>query len=223
MSIKRVVAVNGRVYYFDGRKRLSEKDGARLFTKENLKQIRGGSIPLDTLTSKEQKSYKAQNRASKLWRYKGKILPNPFGILDASFSGRTEAGSRELSNIIDIERLEQFYKVALIGSESTFLKRDADGNLDYYKSNITGHIADVISMLQGKTYQGYTLTVIDEEGNELDKNEGLEAMREFEARYAEQLTDKDAGISFDYYIKINAATKQIIVYLSRTKVLVISA
>jgi hypothetical protein len=223
MSIKRVVAANGQVLYFKDGKRVSAKSGAKLFVKENAQQIRGGSLPLDVLTKQERTSYQAQNRASKYWRYKGRILPNPFGILDASFSGRTQGGSKELSNIIDMERLERFYNVALIGSEQTFIKRNEDGDLSYYKSNITGHIADVINLVQGKTYRGYTLTVIDEQGNELDKNEGLEAMREFEARNVEQLTDRDAGIAFDYYIRINASTMQIIVYLNRTKVLVISA
>ena len=223
MSIKRVVAANGQVLYFKSGKRIPAKKGAKLFVKENAQQIRGGSIPLDLLTKQEQLSYQGQNRASKYWRYKGRILPNPFGILDASFSGRTQGGSKELSNIIDMERLERFYKVALLGSEQTFIKRDEAGELSYYKSNITGHIADVINLVQGKTYKGYTLTVIDEQGNALDKNEGLEAMREFEARNVEQLTDRDAGIAFDYYIKIDVATMQIVVYLSRTKVIVISA
>lgn len=240
--IKRIVAKNGEVRYFQDGKRITAKKGARLFIRQNPSA--------KPLSDREKRSQKALTKYKKAWKFKGVAKVQEFyvtlldllevidkdNIKDNDLYNVFENGKRKFNNFEDLkkeidnyikpnkndtpeqrERKKKLFQFCTEKGLPGYRGRD----FDTFANNRLTNIVDIVELLDTKSFKYYTLIVINENG---EKQRGrilaLLALRDFEIRVSSQikkLVSNSAFIRFCYDYQVDPDEKTITINLTDNK------
>lgn len=239
--IKRIVAKNGEVRYYQNGKRITAKKGARIFIKQNPSA--------KPLTDKEKRSQKALKNYQKGWKFKGQSIQDYYvTILDIlKVINKNDIKDNDLFNVFengkrkfkDFAELKKFIaKKTTPDDKDTPEEREAKKNLfkfctekglpgyrgrdfESFANNRLTNIVDIVDLLNTKTFKYYTFIVIDENGEpKRGRILALLALRDFEIRVASELqrmVPNSAFIRFCYDYKVEPELKTITINLTDNK------
>ena len=193
---------------------MDPKQGARIFVKGNLDEIRKGNIPLESLTRREKAVYRGltSNTAQNTYYYKGKQYYDPTGAVRAELNqDPTTAGQRNLTNLLTQQDFEDiFNKFIAPGKKLDFFnvtqKEIVDGKKLPYRTKGATNL-DLSSRLAKMMRRGYEIMVDGKKGKD-----ALEALRSFEMQSIDKALEgrKNGNVQIFYKgAKINPKTKKI--------------
>lgn len=195
---------------------MSKKDGALIYVKGNIDNIKSGNIPYQSLSRQEKAIYRAAVSPVRqnTFYYKGKQLYDPTGYLRQVIdSFPATKGRNNLNNLID----PKFWKTLTEGDIRPAQKMDLfnisqkrikEGKKQKYYTR-EGTNLDIISRLNRYVQKGYNVEVNGKKGKQ-----ALEELRRFEAdqiqKKLQQSGQKNGNIQIFYQdISFNPATKEI--------------
>ncbi len=229
--IKRIVAKNGEVRYYQNGKRITSKKGARAFIKQNPNA--------KPLSDREKRSQKALKNYQKGFKFKGQSIQQvyvdlleKFGILtkknikNNDLSTLTTPSGKPLFN--SFEEIKKFiddkakrdplaFQFCVEKGLPNFRGRDFNS----FANNRLTNIVDIVDLLDSQSYKNYTLSVIDETGDEQrGRVKGLLALRDFEIRVGselQKLVPNSAFMRFCYDYKVDFKSRTITIDLTDLK------
>jgi hypothetical protein len=239
--IKRIVAKNGEVRYYQNGKRITAKKGARTFIRQNPSA--------KPLSDREKRSQKALKNYQKGWKFKGQSIQDYYvTILDIlKVINKNDIKDNDLFNVFengkrkfkDFAELKKFIaKKTTPDDKDTPEEREAKKNLfkfctekglpgyrgrdfESFANNRLTNIVDIVDLLNTKTFKYYTFIVIDENGEpKRGRILALLALRDFEIRVASELqrmVPNSAFIRFCYDYKVEPEIKTITINLTDNK------
>jgi hypothetical protein len=229
--IKRIVAKNGEVRYYQNGKRITAKKGARTFIRQNPSA--------KPLSDREKRSQKALKNYQKGWKFKGNSIQEiyvdlleKFGILtkknikNNDLSTLTTASGKPLFN--SFEEIKKFIDDKAKRDPLAFqfcvekgLPNYRGRDFDSFANNKLTNIVDIVDLLDSPSYKNYTLSVIDESGDEQrGRVKGLLALRDFEIRVGSQLqklVPNSAFMRFCYDYNVDFKNRTITIDLTDLK------
>jgi hypothetical protein len=193
---------------------MSPTQGARIFVKGNVDEIKKGNIPYSSLTAREKAVFNGLTNPSSqnTFYYKGKQFYDPTGAVRAELNqDPATEGKRNLTNLLsDQDFKEIFNKFISPGKKSDLFnltqKEIVDGKALPYRTKGATNL-DLASRLKRLIQRGYGVNVDGKTGKE-----ALEALRTFEMRSIDDaLKGKKNGNVQIFYkgAKFNPVTKQI--------------
>jgi hypothetical protein len=229
--IKRIVAKNGEVRYYQNGKRITAKKGASKFIKQNP--------TAKPLSDREKRSQKALKNYQKGWKFKGNSIQQvyvelleKFGVISTKnipnndLSTLKTATGKPLFN--SFEEIKKFIDDKAKRDPLAFqfcvekgLPNYRGRDFDSFANNKLTNIVDIVDLLDSQSYKNYTLSVIDESGDEQrGRVKGLLALRDFEIRVGSQiqkLVPNSAFMRFCYDYKVDFKNRTITIDLTDLK------
>lgn len=220
MAIRRTQGRDGRLYYFENGRRVSENAGARAFVRQNYDLLQSGQIR--PLTPRESRSFAASTRARQQYRMDGRFLPNPFQVLTIlEREGIIPQGARNLNRVFPPEQLRRLFDNAYTTDFSTFRNHAGSGEFDRYR-NRSGQLMDVVDEINDYARRGYSIEVTDRDGNIITGQAALDAVRNFEAEqqasFVQSRGDALDNVEFNHRVSINPYQRTIKINLNETEV-----
>lgn len=176
MPIRRIETRSGVRYTENGRFIPSQR-GAREFVRENIDSIREnrrGGVRYENLTTRERRSYSAQNR----YRYGGQFVRNPFNYL-RQFEPTTQ-GQRDLRNFVTRDELNELERSAFT------IPYRQDYNGEGQNQRIRGELTDVVGDIVNYLSTGYQFQLTTDTGETLYDTEAVDYLRRWEERTIER-------------------------------------
>jgi hypothetical protein len=229
--IKRIVAKNGEVRYYQNGKRITAKKGASKFIKQNP--------TAKPLSDREKRSQKALKNYQKGWKFKGNSIQQvyvelleKFGVISTKnipnndlSTLKTATGKPLFNSFEDIKKfIDDKAKrdpLAFQFCVEKGLPNYRGRDFDSFANNKLTNIVDIVDLLDSKSYKNYTLSVIDESGDEQrGRVKGLLALRDFEIRVGSQiqkLVPNSAFMRFCYDYKVDFKNRTITIDLTDLK------
>lgn len=229
--IKRIVAKNGEVRYYQNGKRTTAKLGARKFIKQNPNA--------KPLSDRERRSQKALKNYQKGFKFKGQSIQvvylellQRFGVISSK-----DIKNNDLSNLKtpsgkplfnSFEEIKKFIDDKAKSDPLAFqfcVEKGLPGfrnrQFESFANNKLTNIVDIVDLLDTQSFKNYTLSVIDETGDEQrGRVKGLLALRDFEIRVGEQikkLVPNSAFMRFCYDYKVDFKNRTITIDLTDLK------
>jgi len=216
MPIRRTVGRNGRVYYFNNRgRRMSESRGARAWVRENR-----DSVTPSILTPREQRSFRASQRAANQFRFEGRFVPNPFGIFNRFLvASNLPPETRNLTNLFSREQLNRTLNNEYTVDVTTF-SNFARSVFESYTTR-SGDLLDTYSQINNYLRNGYQLNFV-RDGQTFSGRDALEQLRNFEQQEQQNALESrgDAleNVEFNHRIRLNPQTRTIEIYADETEI-----
>ena len=229
--IKRIVAKNGEVRYYQNGKRITAKKGARIFIKQNPNA--------KPLSDREKRSQKALKKYQKGWKFKGQSIQEVYVDLLEKFGiiSKKNIRNNDLSTIKtatgqplfnSFEEIKKFIDDKAKKDPLAFqfcvekgLPNYRGRDFDSFANNKLTNIVDIVDLLDSPSYKNYTLSVIDENGDEQrGRVKGLLALRDFEIRVGSQLqklVPNSAFMRFCYDYNVDFKNRTITIDLTDLK------
>jgi hypothetical protein len=236
--IKRIVAKNGEIRYYQNGKRITAKKGARTFIKQNPSA--------KPLSDREKRSQKALKNYQKGWKFKGQSIQqyyidvldilkviNKNNVKDNDLFNVFENGKRKFT---DFAELKKFIK-----EETTPNKKDTpeqrerkkrlfqfctekglpgyrNRDFETFSNNRLTNIVDIVELLNTQTFKYYNFLVIDRQGDlNIGRIKGLLALRDFEIYIGEnikKLVPNSAFLRFCYNYLADVDKREITIDLT---------
>jgi hypothetical protein len=216
MPIRRTLGRDGRAYYFNERgRRIPDSRGASRYVRENFP-----SIDRNQLTPREQRSYNASQRSREQFRFEGRFVPNPFGILNRFLVlNNLPPDTRNLSNLFNAEQLNRILDNQYTSDITTF-RENVNSIFERYTTQ-GGDLLDSYSDISDYMRRGYEFVLMTE--NEVYRNrEGLEALRDFEQMWQQYYLDERGSlldnVEFTHRIRVNPANRTIEIDTDETEI-----
>lgn len=216
MPIRRTLGRDGRVYYFNERgRRIPESRGASRYVRENFQ-----SIDRNQLTPREQRSYSASQRSREQFRFEGRFVPNPFGILNRFLvANNLPQDTRNLTNYFNAEQLNRILDNQYTSDLTTF--RNNVNNIFERYTTQGGDLLDSYAQISDYMRRGYDFT-FRSQGVTYNNREGLEALRDYEQMwqqyYLEQRGSLLDNVEFTHRIRLNPANRTIEINTNETQI-----
>lgn len=193
---------------------MNPTQGARIFVKGNLDEIKKGNIPYTSLTAREKAVFNGlmNPTAQNTYYFKGKQFYDPTGAVRAELNqDPATAGQRNLTNLLtDQDFKEIFNKFISPGKKSELFnltqKEVVDGKIMPYRTKGATNL-DLMSRLKRLLGRGYEISVDGKTGKE-----ALEALRTFEMKTIDEKLkgQKNGNVQIFYKgAKYNPVTKKI--------------
>jgi hypothetical protein len=217
MPIRRTLGRDGRVYYFNNRgRRIPESRGARQWVRENR-----DSVTTSQLSPREQRSFRASQRASQQFRFEGRFIPNPFGIFNRFLvASNLPPETRDLSNLFNQEQLNRVLNNQYTQDLSTF--RNYAQNIFETYTTRSGDLLDSYEQINRYVRNGYNFFFV-RDGQTYTGRQALEALRNFEQQEQQSAleTRGDAleNVQFNHRIRLNPQTRTIEIYADETEII----
>jgi hypothetical protein len=217
MPIRRTLGRDGRIYYFNNRgRRLPESRGARQWVRENR-----DSVTTSQLSPREQRSFRASQRASQQFRFEGRFIPNPFGIFNRFLvAANLPPETRDLSNLFNQEQLNRVLNNQYTQDLSTF--RNYAQNIFETYTTRSGDLLDSYEQINRYVRNGYNFFFVWN-GQTYTGRQALEALRNFEQQEQQSAleTRGDAleNVQFNHRIRLNPQTRTIEIYADETEII----
>ena len=171
----------------------SAKEGARSFVRAKFDDIASGKVSIKNLTPQEKRIYAGLKGSDFGNRYtfgKQKFY-DPTGQLKALLSPVTK-GRRDLENFYTKEQIIPFLQLNLSladkDSRQSFFKGYLDQIKHYQKKS--GQLLDVIKLTEKFYKRGFTLNVIDPDGDTWPNAMGVDVLTSFERDLIEKAGKK---------------------------------
>jgi hypothetical protein len=220
--IKRILAKNGEVRYYQSGKRITAKLGVRKFIKQNPN--------VEPLSDKEKRSQKALLNYKKGWKFKGRSIQEYYitildrlkvisrkNIKDNDLYNIFENGKRKFTNFEDLTKFiadqtkpnkkdspaqKEFKKGLFQFCSEKGLPGYRGRDFETFANNRLTNIVDIVDLLNTKTFKYYNFYVIDRQRDLIvGRILGLLALRDFEIYIGEnikKLVSNSAFIRFCY-------------------------
>ena len=183
--------------------------GAKLFVQANLDKIKKGTIPFDSLTTREKRIYKGKqnNTFVNTYSFEGKSFYDPTGFLRKALDNiPTLKGKRNLTNLLSKKDFKSLFDQQI--NPTAGKQRDIDQNkwlqqsssfYDFKKGDKkqfyrdeSGTLMDIATKLKKAKKQGREIRIIDTDGKTKTGLQAIERMREFEAEQVAKAEKKAA-------------------------------
>lgn len=216
MPIRRTVGRDGRIYYFNNRgRRMPESRGARAWVRENR-----DSVTPSILTPREQRSFRASQRAANQFRFEGRFVPNPFGIFNRFLvASNLPPETRNLTNLFSSEQLNRILNNQYTVDLTTF-RNVARSIFESYTTR-SGDLLDTYNQINNYVRNGYQFNFVWN-GQTFAGREALEQLRNFEQQEQQNAleTRGDAleNVEFNHRIRLNPQTRTIEIYADETEI-----
>ena len=185
---------------------MNSKLGAKLFVEANLEKIKKGSLPFDSLTTREKRIFrgKQSNTFSNTFRFKDKNFYDPTGVLRKALDNIPNLkGKRNLTNLLPEKDFKEFFDQRINPTKGKLNEKDRSKWLEFSSSlydfnkgekkqfyrDESGSLMDIVTKLQKSRKQGREVRVIDTDGSIKTGVKAIERMRSFEAEKVKQFTD----------------------------------
>ena len=188
------------------------KLGAKLFVEANLDKIKKGTLPFDSLTTREKRIYrgKESNTFSNTYQFNDKRFYDPTGVLRKLLDNIPNLkGKRNLTNLLPEKDFKEFFDqrinpVPPKAKKGEITKKDRDkwlqfsssvydfnkgDNKQFYRDE-SGSLMDIVTKLQKSRKQGREIRIIDTDGSIKTGVDAIERMRSFEADKVKEFEDK---------------------------------
>lgn len=167
-------------------KKKLELQKARVFVKDNFKDIEKRRVDYSKLSTVEKKIYNALEQKANRFTYKNKFLPNPFGVLNQlrakqpGGEGTIPFGVTDLTNLFPNEEvLRKLLKTPATLDFESWKEHLGNNKFKKYRTK-TGKLLDIITRLKLYQKKGFTIIVKDLQGNTLTNNDAFVALKNFE-------------------------------------------
>ena len=189
---------------------VNSKLGAKLFVEANLEKIKKGTLPFDSLTTREKRIFrgKTSNTLQNTYRFGKDTFYDPTGVLRKILDNNPVLkGKRDLTNLLPKKDFKEFFNqrinpVPPKAKKGEVTKKDRDKWLQfsstYYDFNQgekkqfyrdeSGSLMDIVSKLQKSRQQGREIRVIDKKGKISTGVKAIEMIRAFEAQELKKAT-----------------------------------
>ena len=184
------------------------KLGAKLFVEANLDKIKKGTLPFDSLTTREKRIYrgKQSNTFANTFRFKDKTYYDPTGLLRKALDNDPKLkGKRDLTNLLPEKGFKEYFdnKINPVKGKKKLTEQERSKWLEFSSSlydfnkgekkqfyrDESGSLMDIVTKLQKSRKQGREVRVIDTDGSIKTGVDAIERMRSFEAEKVKQFTD----------------------------------
>ena len=182
------------------------KLGAKLFVEANLDKIKKGTLPFDSLTTREKRIFrgKQSNTFANTFRFKDKTYYDPTGVLRKALDNIPNLkGKRNLTNLLPEKDFKEFFDQRINPTKGKLNEKDRSKWLEFSSSlydfnkgekkqfyrDESGSLMDIVTKLQKSRKQGREIRVIDTDGSIKTGVDAIERMRSFEAEKVKQFTD----------------------------------
>ena len=183
--------------------------GAKLFVQANLDKIKKGTIPFDSLTTREKRIYKGKqnNTFVNTYNFEGKSFYDPTGFLRKALDNIPNLkGKRNLTNLLskkDFKNLfnqkynpttgkqNDFNQNKWLQQSSSFYDFKQGDKKKFYRDE-SGTLMDIATKLTKAENQGRKIVVIDKNGKPKKGVKAIDLLRKFESDELKKLTDKAA-------------------------------
>lgn len=228
-TLKRIVTKTGEVRYYEGKKRIKNKNGQRRWVKKNQ------DLTPNQFTQKELKSYNALKRYNDSWKFNGSTVPRIYiDILKKMAVPVNKAINKDLATITD-ENGKSMYKYFMDILKSIALKAKEQKNflqflvevglpgyrgrdVETFKDNKIKAIIDFVELLDSDSFKNYTLIVTDVDGYpHRGRIKAILALRDFEIMVGEkvqEVAENSAYLRFDYNYHLDIKNKLVLVDLT---------
>ena len=183
------------------------KLGAKLFVEANLDKIKKGTLPFDSLTTREKRIYrgKQSNTFANTFRFKDKNFYDPTGVLRKALDNIPNLkGKRNLTNLLPEKDFKEFFDQRINPTKGKLNEKDRSKWLEFSSSlydfnkgekkqfyrDESGSLMDIVTKLQKSRKQGREVRVIDTDGSIKTGVDAIERMRSFEADKVKEFEDK---------------------------------
>jgi hypothetical protein len=163
--------------------------GARLFVEANLERIKKGTLPFDSLTTREKRIFrgKTSNTFANQFTYGDKRFYDPTGTLRKILDNIPNLkDKRNLTNLLPQKDFENLFNQNFNptkyadNSNSSFYDFTAGGKKKFYRDE-SGSLLDIVTRLKKTRQSGREIRVIDLDGKILTGAQAIEQIRQFEA------------------------------------------
>jgi len=182
------------------------KLGAKLFVEANLDKIKKGTLPFDSLTTREKRIYrgKQSNTFANTFQFNKKNFYDPTGVLRKALDNIPNLkGKRNLTNLLPEKDFKEFFDQRINPTKGKLNEKDRSKWLEFSSSlydfnkgekkqfyrDESGSLMDIVTKLQKSRKQGREVRVIDTDGSIKTGVDAIERMRSFEAEKVKQFTD----------------------------------
>lgn len=186
---------------------MPSKLGAKLFVEANIDKIKKGTIPFDSLTTREKRIYrgKQSNTFANTFQFKGKNFYDPTGVLRKALDNIPNLkGKRNLTNLLPEKDFKEFFNQRINPTAGKLKEKDRSKWLEFSSSlydfnkgdkkqfyrDESGSLMDIVTKLQKARKSGREVRVIDTDGSTKTEAAAIERMRSFEADKVKEFTDK---------------------------------
>jgi hypothetical protein len=187
---------------------MNSKLGAKLFVEANLEKIKKGSLPFDSLTTREKRIFrgKQSNTFANTFRFKDKTYYDPTGLLRKALDNDPKLkGKRDLTNLLPEKGFKEYFdnKINPVkGKKLTEKERSkwlefssslydfTKGDKKQFYRDESGSLMDIVTKLNKSRKQGREIRVIDTDGSIKTGVQAIDRMRSFEAEKVKEFTDK---------------------------------
>ena len=182
------------------------KLGAKLFVEANLDKIKKGTLPFDSLTTREKRIFrgKQSNTFANTFQFNKKNFYDPTGVLRKALDNIPNLkGKRNLTNLLPEKDFKEFFDQRINPTKGKLNEKDRSKWLEFSSSlydfnkgekkqfyrDESGSLMDIVTKLQKSRKQGREIRVIDTDGSIKTGVDAIERMRSFEAEKVMQFTD----------------------------------
>ena len=186
---------------------MNSKLGAKLFVEANLEKIKKGSLPFDSLTTREKRIFrgKQSNTFSNTFQFNNKNFYDPTGVLRKALDNIPNLkGKRNLTNLLPEKDFKEFFNQRINPTKGKINDKERSKWLEFSSSlydfnkgekkqfyrDQSGSMMDIVSKLNKSRKQGREIRVIDTDGSIKTGVDAIERMRSFESEKVKEFTDK---------------------------------
>jgi hypothetical protein len=183
------------------------KLGAKLFVEANLDKIKKGTLPFDSLTTREKRIFrgKQSNTFANTFQFNKKNFYDPTGVLRKTLDNIPALkGKRNLTNLLPESNFKDLFNQQINPTKGKIKEKDRSKWLEFSSSlydfnkgekkqfyrDESGSLMDIVTKLQKARKQGREVRVIDTDGSIKTGVLAIDRMREFEAEKLKQYVDK---------------------------------
>ena len=228
-NFKRIQDKSGNFRYYVNGKRITTKQGAKSYVKQNLNQLNKAN-----LSKQEQKSYQAtlnaqkgaaaaSKRAKEAYRYKGKYMDKVISQFLKLVSPSQKNLEKRYPDVKDYGQLLKELQKDLQNNLSLFELSDVSQYglpNEKRQRRVLENTADIIETLK-TDYPGYSLRVITTEGKQIDDyKKGIIYIAKWERKKIAEAKEEGktlAYIKFSYFPSVNIVEKILIIDLKEQK------
>ena len=186
---------------------MQSKLGAKLFVEANLEKIKKGTLPFDSLTTREKRIYrgKTSNTLQNTYRFGKDTFYDPTGTIRKILDNVPALkGKRDLTNLLSKKDFEERFNQNINPTKGKLRDKERSKWLEFSSSlydfnngdkkqfyrDESGSLMDIVTKLQKARKSGREVRVIDTDGSIKTGAAAIDRMRSFEADKLKDFTDK---------------------------------
>ena len=186
---------------------MSSKLGAKLFVDANLDKIKKGTLPYESLTTREKRIYrgKTSNTLQNTYRFGKETFYDPTGVIRKRLDNVPDLkGKRDLTNLLNKKDFLEYFDQEINPTAGQSKNKDRSKWLEFSSSlydfnkgekkrfyrDESGSLMDIVTKLQKARKSGREVRVIDTDGSIKTGALAIDRMRSFEADKLKEFTEK---------------------------------